>query len=121
MSCSIFFRRSSSTKSEIRIHNIPTGTGFSVGLSYTVISISLALSTSMSWPSSSHLSFRVDFVLTRVTSSTLMITNVSGPRVKREVVAWSTSFTASTRTWRRPVKGRRMFGALMLSSGHQLA
>jgi len=96
-SASILFLRISSTMSDILIHSIAMGSGCSPGLSYTVSSISFALSTSILWYSLSHRSVRVTLVRATTLSSTLTATNVSGPLVNRPVVAWSTSLTATTR------------------------
>jgi hypothetical protein len=84
---SIFFRRISSTMSDIRTQSIPMGRRWSPVLSYTVISISFALSMLKSWTSSIHLSVLVGLVRPLMASSTLMLTNVSGPRLKRPVAA----------------------------------
>lgn len=118
-SVSIFLRRISSAISEMRTHSIPIGVGRSPDLSYTVSSISFALSISMVNISSCHLSVRVAFVLALMASSTFMITNVSGPLENLELAAWSTSFTARMRMVREPVRGLRKFGVLKLSSDRE--
>lgn len=93
-SLSIFFRRISSAMSVIRIHSMPIGSRWSPVLSYTVTSISFALSMLKSCTSSVHRSFLVGLVRPLIESSTLILTKVSGPRLNRPVAAWSTSATA---------------------------
>ena len=113
---SIFFRRISSATSEIRIQRKPIGVGRSPALSYTINSISFALSMSSLKVSSVHWSVRVARVLAPILSSTFKITNVSGPRENLPAAAWSTSLTAWILISRWPVRGFRMFGMFKLSS-----
>lgn len=87
ISASILLRRISSTMSDILTQSSPMGMGCSAGLSYTVNSISLALSTSMLWYSASQRSVRDAFVRAMTVSSTFTATNVSGPRVNLPVAA----------------------------------
>lgn len=87
VSDSIFFLLISSTMSEILIHNMPMGIERSPLRSYTVSSISLALSTSISWTSCSQRPVLVPFVRALKLSSTFTMTNVSGPRLNRPVAA----------------------------------
>jgi hypothetical protein len=95
---------------------MPMGSRCSPVLSYTVISISFALSMVNSCSSSIHLSFLVGLVRPLIASSTLMLMKVSGPRLKRLVVAWSTSATAWMRRERWPLNGFLWLGMFRLSS-----